>query len=425
MLEDGYGEAVSTASAAARDAYVDGVERFLAASPGVEPAFQSAADADPDFALAQIGLARFRQVMGRGPEIAAPLAAARAAVGLTEREASHVAALGLLLEGRGAEAYPAIRAHLADHPRDAMVAQTCCGVFGLIGFSGRPGREAEQLAFTASLLPHYGEDPWFLGQHAFAEMEAGRHRPAADAIEKALAGAPRNANNAHIRSHLHYETGEAAAGYAYIRDWMAGYDRGGALHTHISWHVALWALEQGDEDALWRVVKADVAPGAASGPPLNVLTDAAAILYRAALAGLTPPPTLWREISAYASRMFPKPGLAFADMHAALAHAMAGEGEALRRLVRDAAGPVADLVRETAEGFGAFAAGRWAEAAAHLTAAMADHARLGGSRAQRDLLEFALAAALLRDGKEVEARRLIALRRPISTPAGAVAGLAA
>ena len=44
---------------------------------------------------------------------------------------------------------------------------------------------------------------------------------------------------------------------------------------------------------------------------------------------------------------------------------------------------------------------------------MADHARIGGSRAQRDLLELALLTALLRQGRAEEARHITALRRPV------------
>jgi hypothetical protein len=41
---------------------------------------------------------------------------------------------------------------VAEYPRDALITQTCASIFGLIGFSGKPGREAELLAYTASLL---------------------------------------------------------------------------------------------------------------------------------------------------------------------------------------------------------------------------------------------------------------------------------
>lgn len=424
MLDDRYGNPLSTTSQAARDAYVEGVDLFFSMQIGVEDALNRAVAEDPNFALAHIALARQHQTAGRAADVAAPLAAARAATGLTAREASQVDALGTLLSGRGAEAYGKIRAHLAGHPRDAMVAQPCIGVFGLIGFSGQSGREAEQLAFTTALLPHYGDDWWMLAGHAFAEMEAGRLAAAERSIETSLAANPHNANAAHYRSHLHYENGETTAGLDFIAGWAADYDRRALLHTHISWHIALWALEQGDAARVWSVYHEDIAPGAACGPPLNVMTDAAAILFRAELAGVAPPDGAWEAVSEYARRMFPDTGIAFGDLHAALAHAMAGNGDALAKVIADAKGPAGDLVRAAGEAFGALARQDWSGAIGALIPIMPQHERFGGSRAQRDLLEFGLAAALLRNGDADEARRLIAMRRPVSTPPGAVKGLA-
>ena len=92
---------------------------------------------------------------------------------------------------------------------------------------------------------------------------------------------------------------------------------------------------------------------------------------------------------------------------------MVGNGEELSRIITSPRGNAADLVPDLAEGFAHIARGNWAEATAHLTAAMADHARIGGSRAQRDLLELALLTALLRQGRAEEARHITALRRPV------------
>ena len=108
---------------------------------------------------------------------------------------------------------------------------------------------------------------------------------------------------------------------------------------------------------------------------------------------------------------------------AALAHAMAGNGEALQKIIDEAKGPAGDLLSVIATAFGALAGQRWDEAIALLTQAMADHARMGGSRAQRDLLEYALLNALLKQGHEERARMLLALRRPLKADAHAVAGL--
>jgi hypothetical protein len=285
-------------------------------------------------------------------------------------------------------------------------------VFGLIGFSGRPGREAEILAYTAGLLPHYGEDWWMLSQYAFALCENGDLERADAVIERSLALNPRNANGAHVRSHVHYESGETSRGIAYLEDWLTGYDRSGGLHGHLCWHAALWSLEQGDVDAMWRRIDGDVRPGAAQGLPINVLTDTASILYRAELAGVPVPRERWAAVSAYARRFFPETGLGFIDIHAALAHAMAGDGDALARIMENPNPSTGDLVTPIAGAWRAIVGEDWNAAVELLVGAMADHARLGGSRAQRDLLEFALLSALLRLGRDAEARHLLALRRP-------------
>ena len=424
MLTDRYDNPVSTTCTAARDAYIRGVDLFLGAGAGAADAFDRAIAADPDFALAHIGKARVCQVMGRGADArAARQQAIDIANGVTERERGHLHVMDLLIQGKGAEAYPKIRAHVDAHPRDALVAQTCTSVFGLIGFSGQPGREAEQLAYTSQLLPHYGDDWWLLSMHAFAQAEAGQVGPAAKTIERSLAGNPRSAHGAHIKAHIHYEAGETDAGIAYISDWYRDYPGDGPLHCHISWHIALWALEKGDLGRMWSTIDAAVAPGAAWGPPINVLSDTAAILYRAELAGVEVAPERWQAISDYAARFFPKPAIAFADMHAALAHAMAGNAEALARVREEAVGPAADLVSGLAEAFAALSDQRWAAAVTLLTQTMSDHARVGGSKAQRDLIEYALLNALLKLGREDDARMLLALRRPLKADAHAVRGL--
>ncbi|MGB1007801.1 MAG: tetratricopeptide repeat protein, partial [Thalassobaculaceae bacterium] len=167
MQRDRYDNLLSTQSPTARDHYVEGLDRFLAARAGVEAAFEAAIEADDGFALAHLALARVRQAMGRGEDRLAPLARARELAGdTTVRERAHIDAMGDLVAGDAAGGYRKIRAHLLEHPRDVLLAHACCDVFGLIGFSGQAGREAEQLAFTNQLAPAYGEDWWFLCQHA-------------------------------------------------------------------------------------------------------------------------------------------------------------------------------------------------------------------------------------------------------------------
>src|SRR5262245_11373061 len=141
MLADRYGLPVSTASTAALEAYVDGVDRLLSANAGAEDCFDRASAMDGDFALAHAGRARCLQLRASVPEAraAAAHASALAARG-TRRESRHVEAVALTVAGESARALAAIRAHLAEFPRDAMVLAPATGVYGLIGFSGRQDR---------------------------------------------------------------------------------------------------------------------------------------------------------------------------------------------------------------------------------------------------------------------------------------------
>ena len=412
---DLYGNALTTSSQKAADLYSTGLHRLLAAQSDIIAPFEGALAEDPNFALAHVGRARALLYANDGPGARTAMAHATAlAEACNDRERSHINALDLLVSGKTADAYAAIRAHVDIYPRDAMVAQTCTSVFGLIGFSGLAGREAEMLAFNAGLLQHYGKDDWWcLSQYAFALCETGQLAKADKVIDRSLAINPDNANGAHIRSHIWYEGGDTKAGTDYLVDWLVGYDRSGMMHGHLSWHVALWMLEQGNTARMWDIVDTDVSPAAQASLPINILTDTASILFRAEVAGEPVSAERWQEISGYARQFFPKCGNAFIDMHAALAHAMAGEAEPLREIIDHPAGPAADLVPDVALACKEIAAQNWAKAAHHLTRCMSDHARIGGSRAQRDLLEHALLTCLLKQDRSDEARTLLSLRRPI------------
>lgn len=424
MLDDAYGNPVGTSSMAARDAYDLAVHRFLGAESGVADAFEAAIAADEGFALAHIGLAREMQLRSRPEQVKASLSRARALTpGLSVRETAHVNTCALLLEGKAAQARAAVYEHVKSWPSDVMIAQMCTSVFGLIGFSGLPGREAEQLAFISGLAPHYGDNWWWRAQLAFAQLEVGQLTAADANIEAALAINPASAHSAHIRAHLYYENMEDAEGLRYLADWSKGYEPTAVLYNHVSWHVGLWSLETGDLDQMWQVLDADIAPNISQGPPLNVLTDNAALLFRAELAGVDVPVARWQELSAYASARFPKPGLGFADIHAAIAHARGGDRNALDALIEGAAGPVADLTRTLGTAYREMEDGHWAKAADQFGAAMRDHARIGGSKAQRDLIDLSLAACLVRDGRRQEARTVLSITRPGALGKDLVVGL--
>jgi tetratricopeptide (TPR) repeat protein len=431
MLADRYGLPISTSSTAACDAYVAGCDGVLSAAHGDAAHLAQAIEADPGFALAHAALARARFLMADVAGARASAARARElGAGATPREQSHIDALALSIEGKPVESFATTRAHLAQHPRDAMVAAPATGVFGLIGFSGRQGREPEQVAFLEALRPHLADDWWFQSVYAFALEEVGRLDEAFDLIERSMAQNPKNAHGAHIKAHVLYERGEDRAALDYLDSWLPAYPREGLMHCHISWHVALFALMLGDAERAWRTYEAQVHPGGAWGPALNVATDAPAFLWRAELAGHARREPLWREARDYALKSFPKAGIAFVDVHRALACVAAGDRDGIAGIVaeleqRAASGrsPAGDVVPRLAVGLSAYGDGDWAAAIAALEPALAETVRIGGSRAQRDLIENTLLAAYLKAGRDADARKLVAnhaARRPSIPVAGLV-----
>ncbi len=429
MLDDRYGSGLSTSSATARDAYDEGVDLLLSGNVGPAAAFDRAIAADPGFALAHVARARSFQLVGDMAPARESIAAARlGADRLSAREASHLAFFELLLANDANLALARARRHLETWPRDAMVLSPCASVFGLIGFSGVAGRERDQLVLLDGLARHYGDDAWFLCTHAFALDETGDRATAREKIERGMALAPRNAHGAHIRAHIHYEDGEQAASMRYLRNWIADYPPEAILHCHLNWHLALCELEIGDAAAAWRIYAEHIDPATKWGPALNTLTDGVSFLWRAELAGAARDPAQWRNLDTFGKKVFPRAGLAFADVHIALADAVTGKGDDIQARLRQldelalsGRAPAAPVVAALATAFTAFQAADWNGVIAAIEPIAGEHERIGGSRAQRDLVEFTLLKAYANAGRFSDLQRYVGSRRMGAAP---VAGLA-
>src|SRR3984893_8122266 len=221
MLTDRYELPLSTASSAARDAYVGGCEAKLTMYPGAIEGFDRASGAVSGFALAHAARAYVLLHRGAAAAARASMAAANSlAAGLSAREAGHIAFFDLLVAGDAEAALSALPAHLNAWPRDALVLGTTAFTNGLIGSSGRAGQKRTLLALLDRLAPHYGDDWWFAAHHGMAFSENGQHDDARPKIEKSLAQNPTNPWAAHARAHLAYEEGDPNAARAFLTTWL-------------------------------------------------------------------------------------------------------------------------------------------------------------------------------------------------------------
>ena len=420
MLMDHHGLPLSTTSAAARDAYVQGCATKLTMYPGAIETFDRAIAADPNFALPYVAKAHALIERGEGAAARAAMAAANErTTGISEREASHVAFFGHIVAGDGEAALAALRAHLDAWPRDVMVLGTTAFTNGLIGSSGRAGQKRTLLELLDRLAPSYGQDDWwFAAHHGMALSENGQHAAARPKIERAFTQNPANPWAAHATAHLAYEEGDPEAACARLASFLAVYPRAGALHSHLSWHQALAHLEAGDVAAATRLYTDAFGPDVHTGPPRGKLNDVVSFLWRRELSGQPRDTDTWRTMASFAASAYPRAGAAFSDMHAALTCIVVGDEAALAarvqqidELVRAGRYPSSNMVPAAARGFAAYERGDFAAAIDALEPIAGELERIGGSHAQLDLVRFTLLQAYLADGRAECAQRLLRERR--------------
>ena len=395
METDRYGLALATTSEKAAAAYREGVDLILSAYPGAEERLREAISHDQGFALAHAALARHLQTYSRIPEARASISSARALVaGASAREQGHVRILGLAIDGQPAPALDALLTQLDAFPRDALPLSIALGAFGLYGFSGRADHDAARLALCRKLAPHYGEDWWFLTHLGWSHTEAGKLAAGDRHTRRALELRRENAHAAHALAHFYVEADEGEDGADFVEDWLPAYQPSGTLYAHLHWHHALWRLEQGDVEGARDTYGEIVRPALSQAPPIIVMSDAASLLWRL---GLRDETVDWSEVHAYGKHRFPGTAPHFVEWHLAMAAAGAGDLETLdRRTAALADPPPGPVLAAACRAFGLFSEGKYAETVALLQPMTQQFVRLGGSGAQRAVLQSTLDAARAR-----------------------------
>jgi tetratricopeptide (TPR) repeat protein len=310
------------------------------------------------------------------------------------------------------------------------VLATAANPNGLIGASGRIGQKHQIAALMDSLAPHYGDDFWFLAHHAMALSEDGQTAAARPKIERSVAINPNNAHGAHGFAHVCYESGEADTARAYLSTWLPTYPRDGFFHGHLSWHLSLCEIQAGNWPQALSLYRDAMVLDRHSGGPQQRMSDGAAFLWRSELAGHPRDATAWRALHDYATSALPSPGSGLADLHVILAQVVMGDDSGLdsrsrrmEEMARDGRYPSGSYLPTLSRGFAAFERGNFSATIELLAPLAAENERIGGSRAQHDLIEFTLLKAYLEAGRAEEAQRLLGARRPGASGVP-VAGLA-
>lgn len=424
---DRYGLSLSTTREAA-DAFTEGMDRVLRGQHDALDRLIAATDADPGFALGHAVVGLLGLEWGAPVDVQARVRDAQAyATAGDEREQSFVAAVA----ARATDLHEGGRAllrHIETYPRDALAVNVAVPTISFGGITS----DRETWALVERLRHDYGEDWWYLSQLAFVRQDQGRWDEAESLASRALALEPASSHAVHARTHVFYETAEHKAGLAWLNGWIGSWGDGSDGRVHFTWHAALHELMLGDDAAVRRRYDRDLAPPAVAGP--RALVDSASLLWRCEITrNWNARPGATEVLGVCPQDMLARPATSFAAMHAAIAMCAAKDEDRLRELGAYAAGHDSDVYRQVVAplcgGLANVVAEQWDAAVAELEAVRPRVEQLGGSAAQREVIEDTFVHALASAGRNAEAAEVLTARLDRRPPSplerGRLAGLLA
>ncbi len=316
-------------------------------------------------------------------------------------ERSYVAAARATVDGGRWGSLQAWRRHHDEHPDDVLAMEVLAPSLVLSADAALIGELADRVRRTLRVV---GDDAVLLGHLGVEVADHGDIAEAERLGTRALALEPELVVAGHPMAHVHYERGEHEAGAHWLGEWLPTTPDEVEYRDHLVWHEALHHLALGNRDV---VLERYAEIGTRS--QMSRVTGGTSLLWRCQLHGLVPvgedpvTPTVGEVVQGIAQAL---PVVA-AAWHAALGLAAVGDVDGLRRAsaaARDADGPgVAELLPDVFAGLADHLEGDHTSAADGLATAIHQFDRLGGSRAQREVLEDTYIECLVRADRDQEA----------------------
>jgi tetratricopeptide (TPR) repeat protein len=382
---------------------------------------KSALARDPGFALGGVAIATLFMIGGlRGdhPEVASALRVAEGGIArASEREQRHLAAAQKWAHGQTSQAIVGWETILTDHPTDALALRLAQDAYFFLGRSAAIRDCAERV------MPAWDRDnpltSFVFGLYAFGLEEMGDLKRAEDFGRQALDRNPRDAWATHALAHVMETANRHEEGVAFLKSTRAEWAHAHFMAHHNGWHLALFLIEQGRFDEVLADYDRFTAPKLADDVTLDRI-DAASLLWRLELAGVNVGDR-WAPVTERWMAHVNDHLLAFNDLHCAFAAARSPEPDHAARLrqsldeyERLGSGEnrqvTSEIGRRLIDGVLAFAANDYKRAVEAILPVRNDAARIGGSHAQREIINLTLIAAAQRSGQMSLARALLAER---------------
>ena len=329
------------------------------------------------------------------------------ALPISPRTRSHFAAAEAWLSGNptlAAETYAFV---LSRWPRDLLALRLAQSSYFFLGQHDR------LCAVVDSVMRAWAHDQdgfeFVLATASFAHAENGDAAYAEALGREALARDPACPFGVHAVAHAIAESGRHGEGARWMREQSAQWARESRMRTHNAWHLAMFDAEEGNIDSALGIFDKCLLP--ASTEALLDACDAAGLLWRLTTEGVDDKGR-WCDVSdAFEGRM--TPGFwPYIDLHAALAHLIAGKQMRVQRLMQaikrcahgsDYAALRARHVTEPGlQALTAWAEGRYDEADRLLAGLQPFLGDAGGSRIQLEIFKSLALEAVHRRGAAVQ-----------------------
>lgn len=413
---DRFGAPVSHSDPGDIDIFGQAAELMLGYAPDPAGMITGLLDKSPDFIMARCFLAgmyltasdqRRQPLLQAQYDLLRPLEPKA-----NDREKGHIHAIGLWLNGERYAASQAYADILSAYPRDLVALQMGHQTDFLLG------QASSNRDRPARVRRHWSEsDPqlsYILGMQAFGLEEAGHYAAAQALAEQSVALNDKDCWGIHALAHCLEMQGKVEDGIRFMKGCEARWGQDNYLSIHNRWHLGLYHLERCEFDQALALHDAHMQVTSAS--ELMDMHDSAAMLWRLQLDGVDVGDR-WAVVADRYEEVIEQAYMGFTDLHSMMAFVATGrdaQAEALIGVLQKAAEGTSDgsnAIRRAAlplvQGIRAYGQGDYATAKTVIAAARHNSHLMGGSVAQRDVINWTLMDAAIKDGDMQMARALL------------------
>jgi tetratricopeptide (TPR) repeat protein len=411
---DRWGVPVRASSAEAVTLLDTAIEDLAALAGDPVADAEAAVAADDSLVLGHIYLAYLR-LYGMTPEGVAAAGEILKRLDETvmgERELHHMRAAQYWVEGNWEATTRSLERALLRHPRDLLALKVAQDLYFFLG------NRLELRDTAARVLPAWPRElpgwGYVQGIYAFGLEENADYRQAESRARAALDHNPKDVWSVHALAHVFEMEGNQRDGVDFLAasapDWSPSF-----FAIHNWWHRGLYHLELGEISQALALYD-DPIRASRSTEWLDVV-DAAALLWRLSLFGVDVTERA-EQLAADIDDLVSSPVYVFNDWHAVMAFSLAGDALRTEGVVASNrhlttptnAGAAGRAGLALLEAFSAFADGHPDRAIDLLIDIRPRANAVGGSYAQRDIIDLTLIAAAARAGDDGLARALVTER---------------